>query len=192
MLSREVDGVAPTEATGPPRARIHASVTWNRTLASGLRESRSRRDPNASLGPTSFCRFFLPGARLSEHVVAAPTARNAPGHGSMSLRALLRDTREQCADLSLPVPAVTAERTDGGQFPGLGPPRNGLGVNSEHSRDLRRCQKRLSLGCSCRHVYGLSSWTGTAILRCSFAWLRLEPAVDVLYGPLRPYCHHQR
>ncbi len=25
-----------------------------------------------------------------------------------------------------------------------------------------------------------------------FAWLRAEPAVDVLYGPLRPYCHHQR
>jgi hypothetical protein len=31
-----------------------------------------------------------------------------------------------------------------------------------------------------------------AILRCCFAWLRAEPAVDVPYGPLRPYCHHQR
>jgi glycine cleavage system protein P-like pyridoxal-binding family len=41
-------------------------------------------------------------------------------------------------------------------------------------------------------VYGLSSWTSTAILRCSYVWLRVEPAVDVLYGPLRPYCHHQR
>jgi hypothetical protein len=42
-------------------------------------------------------------------------------------------------------------------------------------------------------VYGLSSWTSTAILRLvAFPGSGVEPAVDVLYGPLRPYCHHQR
>jgi hypothetical protein len=35
------------------------------------------------------------------------------------------------------------------------------------------------------------SWTGTAILRIATR-PRREPVVDVLYGPLRPYCHHQR
>src|ERR1700678_2613829 len=103
------------------------------------------------------------------------------------LHALLRNPREQCANLGLPVPAVTPERTDGGQLAGLRPPGDGLRVHSEHRRDLRWGKQRLGLGCACRHVYGLSSWTGTAILRSWFllawfllawclAWLlRLEP-----------------
>jgi len=81
------------------------------------------------------------------------------------LRALLRDTSEQCPDFRLPVPAVPAKGTDRSQFPGLGPPRDGLRVNPEHGRDLCWGQQRLGLWRTCRHVDGLSSWTGTAILR---------------------------
>lgn len=36
----------------------------------------------------------------------------APGSGHLSFRALLRDAREQSADLCLPVSTVAAERTD--------------------------------------------------------------------------------
>jgi len=31
-----------------------------------------------------------------------------------------------------------------------------------------------------------------AILRLMYSWLHSEPALDVLYGLLLPYCHHQR
>src|SRR5581483_5370892 len=78
-----------------------------------------------------------------------------------SLRAWLRDACQQCANLCLPIPAVTAKRTDGCELASLRPPRNGLGVDPEHRGDLRRREQGLSLGCACRHMYGLSSWTGT-------------------------------
>ncbi len=90
----------------------------------------------------------------------------------VSLRALLRDASEQCPDFRLPVPAVPAKGTDGSQLPGLGPPRDGLRVNPEHGRDLCWGQQRLGLWRTCRHVDGLSSWTGTAILRF-LLWMSL-------------------
>ena len=106
-----------------------------------------------------------PLTRPASLAVTSPDPR--PG----SFRALLRDTREQCANFCLPVPAVPAERTYGSQLPGLGPPRDGLRVNPEHGRDLCWGQQRLGLWCACRHVDGLSSWTGTAILRLFCSWL---------------------
>ena len=101
-----------------------------------------------------------------------------------SFRPLLRDTREQRTDLGLPVPAVTPERADGGQLASLRPPRDGLRVDSEHRRDLVWREQRLGLGCACRHVCGLSSWTGTSILRLLlYLALRPELVVDALIWP---------
>ena len=108
------------------------------------------------------------------------------------LRTRLRAAREQGTDLSLPVPAVTAQGTDRREFAGLRPPRHGLGIHAKHRRNLGRRQKRFSFGCACRHVYGLSSRTSTAILRCGLPGSWMEPVVDVPYSPLRPYCHHER
>src|SRR5215468_2263621 len=109
-----------------------------------------------------------------------------------SLRTRLRNACEQGADLRLPVPAVTAESADGRELASLRPSGDGLGIHAEHRGDLCRCQQRFSFGRACRHVYGLSSWTSTADLASSRAWLLVEPVGDVPYGPLRPYCHHLR
>ena len=84
-----------------------------------------------------------------------------------SLRTWLRNAREQSADLRLAVPAMTPEGADGRELASLRPARDGLGVHAEHRGDLCRCQQGFSFGCACRHLYGLSSWTSTAILRCS-------------------------
>src|SRR6516225_7237957 len=109
--------------------------------------------------------------RVLPHAPWAVPDRNLPGEdGRRSLGALLRNTREQCTDLSLPVPPVSPQRADRGQFAGLRPPCDGLGVDTEHRGDLRGCQQWLGLWCTCGHVRGLSSWTSVAILRCCTAW----------------------
>jgi hypothetical protein len=166
-----------------------------------LYERLARTTPlNAALsppGPTPPCSCSPPWpppyARLR-----APgcLATNCQVRGLASLRALLRNSREQGAYFCLPVPAVSAERTYGSQLPGLGPPCDGFRVNPEHGRYLCWGQQRLGLWRACRHVDGLSSWTGTAILRflclAPLTGSIEEPAVDVPYGLLRPYCHHHR
>lgn len=117
-----------------------------------------------------------------------PLAPIAPGSGQALLRTLLRDPREQGANFCLSVPAVTAERADGRQLSRLSPTGDGFRVHPEHCRDLCRCQQRLGFWCACRHVYGLSSWTGTAILRfVAVPGSVGEPAVDVPYGLLRDH-----
>src|SRR5215469_1092177 len=68
------------------------------------------------------------------------------------LRTRLRNAREQGANLCLPIPAVTAERTNGRELAGLRPPRHGLGIHAEHRRDLGWRQQRFSFWCACRHV----------------------------------------
>jgi hypothetical protein len=153
---------------GPDRPRLRAgwrSAGAAADLAPAARCLRRRgRPPRCARPPTM----------AATHV----TVRRAPGRviprfaAWSSFRALLRDAREQCPNLCLPVPAVTAKGTDGGQFPGLGPPRDGLWVNPEHGRDLCWGQQRLGLWRTCRHVDGLSSWTGTAILRF-LLWMSL-------------------
>src|SRR6266566_1418521 len=146
-----------------------------------------RGRPPALLSLTLTTSRWPPPARLPRAVTAAP-ALSAPGNCQALLRALLRDAREQCANFSLPVPTVTAERADGRQLAGLGPSGDGLRVHPEHGRDLCWCQQRLGLWCACRHVYGLSSWTGTAILRfVAVPGSVGEPAVDVPYGLLRDH-----
>jgi hypothetical protein len=88
-----------------------------------------------------------------------------PARDLVSLRALLRDARQQSADLGLPVPAVSPQGPDRRELPCLRPSRDRFRVHPEHRCDLGRREQRLGLGCACRHVDGLSSWTGTAILR---------------------------
>jgi len=113
----------------------------------------------------------IPFDRVLPHSPWAVPDRHPPGEdGRRSLGALLRNTREQCTDLSLPVPPVSPQRADRGQFAGLRPPCDGLGVDTEHRGDLRGCQQWLGLWCTCGHVRGLSSWTSVAILRCCTAW----------------------
>ena len=111
------------------------------------------------------------GRACARQCAPASPARLAPGSGQMSLRTLLRDTRQQSSNLCLPVSAVAAEGSDRRQLSGLGPPRYGLRVSPEHRCDLRWGKQRLGLWCTCRHSYGLSSWTGTAILRVLLCWL---------------------
>src|SRR5690242_21668164 len=50
-------------------------------------------------------------------------------YGTRSLGTLLRNTREQCTNLSLPVAPVSPQRADRGQFAGLRPACDGLGVD---------------------------------------------------------------
>src|SRR2546421_2528239 len=105
-----------------------------------------------------------------------------------SLGALLRNTREQCTNLSLPVAPVSPQRADRGQFASLRPACDGLGVDAEHRGDLRGRQQRLGLWCTCGHVRGLSSWTSGAILRflCCLV-LRGERVGDVQIWPDRDH-----
>jgi hypothetical protein len=129
------------------------------------------------------------GAKLCASRPGDPT----PDRGLASFRALLRDARQKGADFRLPVPAVTAERPDRRELSCLCPPGHSLRVNPEHRGNFRRGKQRFCLWCTCRHVDGLSSWTGTAIpiYFCCCSRLLAKPASDVLYSPLRPYCHHQ-
>src|ERR1022692_2256246 len=107
-------------------------------------------------------------------------ANRAPGYGQALLRALLRDPRKQGTNLRLTITTVAAERPDRRQLSGFGPTCHCLRVNPEHCCDLCRCQQRLGLWGTCRHLDGLSSWTGNSILRVLRSWLHSEPAVDVL------------
>src|SRR5262249_38232554 len=81
----------------------------------------------------------------------------------------LRDPREEGADLGFPVPPVAPQGPDRRQLAGVCPACDRCGSHGEHRCDLRRGKQGLSLGRACRHVYGLSSWTGTAILRLLYS-----------------------
>src|SRR5437762_13250417 len=115
---------------------------------------------------------------------AVPDGRPDGEDGRRSLGALLRNTREQCTNLSLPVAPVSPQRADRGQFAGLCPACDGLGVDAKHRGDLRGRQQRLGLWCTCGHVRGLSSWTSGVILRflCCLV-LRGERVGDVQIWP---------
>jgi len=76
------------------------------------------------------------GRRLVAQHCAPASQRCGAGRGHASLRTLLRDTRQEGADLSLPVPAVTAKRADRREFACLCPPGDCLRVNPEHRRDF--------------------------------------------------------
>src|SRR5690606_7401894 len=61
------------------------------------------------------------------------------------LAALLRNAREQGADLGFAVAAVPAERADRRELAGLRPARDRLRVDAEHGGDLSRGQQRLGI-----------------------------------------------
>src|SRR6201989_942419 len=119
---------------------------------------------------------------------AVPDGRPHGEDGRRSLGALLRNTREQCTNLSLPVAPVSPQRADRGQFASLRPACDGLGVDAKHCGNLRGRQQRLGLWCTCGHVRGLSSWTSGAILRflCCLV-LRGERVGDVQIWPNRDH-----
>src|SRR6185312_15078950 len=120
--------------------------------------------------------------------LAVPDRRPRSEDGRRSLGALLRNTREQCTNLSLPVAPVSPQRADRGQFASLRPACDGLGVDAKHRGDLRGRQQRLGLWCTCGHVRGLSSWTSGAILcfLCCLV-LRGERVGDVQIWPNRDH-----
>src|SRR3954454_23727579 len=65
--------------------------------------------------------------------------------------ALARDAGEQRPNLALAVAAVAAQRPDGRELAGLRPPRDRLGVDTEHRRDLGRRKQRLGVGRTSTH-----------------------------------------
>ena len=87
--------------------------------------------------------------RVLPHSPRARPDGRPPGEGGRrSLGALLRNTREQCTNLSLPVAPVSPQRADRGQFPAfahrvtvLGSTRNivatSAGVNSDSASGVR-------------------------------------------------------
>src|SRR5207247_989099 len=97
---------------------------------------------------------------------AVPDGRPDGEDGRRSLGALLRNTREQCTNLSLPVAPVSPQRADRGQFAGLCPACDGLGVDTEHRGDLGGRQQRLGLWCTCGHAWPLllDQWCDPAFL----------------------------
>ncbi len=136
-------GLPAIEPWRPDRPRRHHGPTAPHRI------ERSARPPMRSADgrgrpPLNVC-GRLPTARRR----APPPCRYPPGHGHLSLRALLRDARQKSADLGLPVPAVAAERPDRRELPSLRPPGDCLGVNPEHRRDLCRREQRLGLWCTC-------------------------------------------
>src|ERR1051326_5516258 len=136
-----------------PRRRVFRDVPWLFPFA-----GQHPRSDIAPPGPTPHSFDRVPPC--------SPRAPRPLGeYGTRSLGALLRNTREQCTNLSLPVAPVSPQRADRGQFAGLRPAGDGLGVDTEHRGDLSWRQQRLSLWCTCGHVRGLSSWTSAAILR---------------------------
>jgi hypothetical protein len=125
--------------------------------------------------------------RRTHHSARLPGAHGARRRSGPTPSAAAVSPRAERGPLS-PCTAVTTERPDGRQLAGLCPPGDGLWVHPEHCCDLCRRQQWLSLWCACRHVYGLSSWTGTAILRfVAMPGSIGEPAVDVPYGLLRDH-----
>ena len=144
--------LACSPALGPPPDSPLASTV--RTCRRKHLPRKNRRTPGKRTGP---------GQRLPRYrgrpPIPMPRAR-----GTSLLGTLLRTTREQSTDLGLPVAPVPPQRSDGCKLPCLCPPRDGLWVDAEHRRDLRRRQQRLGFGRACGHVCSLSSWTGVAIL----------------------------
>src|SRR5262245_11983807 len=135
----------------------------------GIRQLRPPTWRPTATGADPPCPAFLFAAAKPR--LGCPDARHGARYTRVLLRTLLRDPCQQGTDLCFPVPTVATQRPDGRQLARFSPTRDGLRVDPEHRCDLRRRQKRLCFWCSCRHVYGLSSWTGTAILR----WLPLAP-----------------
>src|SRR5262245_18361144 len=94
----------------------------------------------------AMCRTSRPdwGTRLrsnsSSDVVLLLRKRRASG-----LAALLRNAREQSADLGLAVSAVSVERAIRRELASLGPARDRLGVDAEHRGNLSRGQQRLGI-----------------------------------------------
>jgi len=162
-----------------------ATSYWPIAIASGLRMPPQLSHLAAGAGPPCCLPADCPGSPARDPAEAwAGHIRSQAIHGvpagePTSFRAGLRDASEQGTNFRLPVPAVPAKCADRRKLASLRPPGDGLRVHAEHGRDLRRRQQRFSLGCACRHMYGLSSWTSTALLRCTSSWPRVEPAVDV-------------
>lgn len=121
-----------------------------------------RRRQTAGANP---CFRAEPRRAAPDTAAREPPYSAASGYDQPLLRALLRDARQQRADLRLAVPAVSAQRPDRCQLPSLRPPSHRLRVNPKHRGDLCRCQQLLDFWGTCRHFDGLSSWTGIAILR---------------------------
>jgi hypothetical protein len=95
---------------------------------------------------------MMRGWKVANYRLVAANAREEnKACRSLLLRALLRDSRQEGPDFGLPVPAVASKGSDGGQFPRLRPPRDRLRVDTEHGRNLSRCQQRLGFGRSCGH-----------------------------------------
>ena len=125
------------------------------------------------------CRRGRPPYFCAEPHVACSDTRpppedRAPGRAQALLRALLRNASKQGANFGLTVATVAAQSPNGRQFSGLCPPCDRFRVHSEHCCDLSRCKQRLGLWGSCRHYYGLSSWT-----------LSCDPASVVFMAPFR-------
>ena len=72
-----------------------------------------------------------------------------PGRGQASFRALLRDPREERANLCLPVPAVTTERPDRRELASLCPAGDGFRVNPEHCGNFSGREQGLRLWRAC-------------------------------------------
>src|SRR6516162_6318626 len=105
---------------------------------------------------------------------ASGAPRGLLGVAAPSLRACLRDAREEGTNLRLPVPAVTAQGTDGGELACLRPPGDGLGIHAEHRGDLCRCQQGLGFRGTCGHEYGPSSRFSTAVMRVALPHSRAK------------------
>src|SRR4051794_41805262 len=71
--------------------------------------------------------------------------------GSDLVGALVRNAGEQRPNLALAIATVAAQRPDGRELAGLRPPRDRLGVDPEHRRDLGRRKQRLGVGRTSAH-----------------------------------------
>src|SRR5579863_9745782 len=86
-----------------------------------------------------------PILRTSSATGMANDTENVPSswsccRGGLLLGTLLRNAREQCTNLGLPVTPVPPKRADRRQLPGLRPARDRLGIDTEHRGDLGRGQ----------------------------------------------------
>jgi hypothetical protein len=173
---------APAGSTPAASARNHSPPRFPDGIPPIGHTGRCGRPPFVCSYRPRVCSYRPRRARARAALIG-PRCRDAGIR--TSLRSLLRDTRKQGANLGLPVAAVTTQSADRGQLASLRPPRDGLGVDSEHRRDLSWREQRLGLGCACGHVCGLSSWTGTSIRRL-LACLRPTwgLVVDALVWPI--------
>src|SRR6201985_2727755 len=172
--------VRPSPESGPTPATCLPGCAWRGDFPAGQHLRCGTPPPGPT--PHSIDRV------LPHSPWAVPDRRPRSEDGRRSLGALLRNTREQCTNLSLPVAPVSPQRADRGQFASLRPACDGLGVDAKHRGDLRGRQQRLGLWCTCGHVRGLSSWTNGVILRflCCLV-LREERVGDVQIWPNRDH-----